>query len=86
VSGRQIAVIGGGISGLTAAYILARSDEVTVFEAGDRLGGHADTHLVPEPGGPSVPVDLWRLYLAGGALAFEEGRIGVDQILAARRG
>ena len=28
---------------------------------------------------------LWRLYLAGGALAFEEGRMGVDQILAARR-
>jgi predicted NAD/FAD-binding protein len=57
VSGRKIAVIGGGISGLTAAYILARTDEVTVFEAGDRLGGHADTHLVPEPGGPPVPVD-----------------------------
>jgi cyclopropane-fatty-acyl-phospholipid synthase len=28
---------------------------------------------------------LWRLYLAGAALAFEEGRMGVDQILAARR-
>jgi cyclopropane-fatty-acyl-phospholipid synthase len=28
---------------------------------------------------------LWRLYLAGGALAFEEGRMGVDQILATRR-
>ncbi len=30
-------------------------------------------------------VRLWRLYLAGGALAFEEGRMGVDQVLAARR-
>ena len=29
---------------------------------------------------------LWRLYLAGGALAFEEARMGVDQILAVRRG
>jgi cyclopropane-fatty-acyl-phospholipid synthase len=28
---------------------------------------------------------MWRLYLAGGALAFEEGRMGVDQILAAKR-
>jgi cyclopropane-fatty-acyl-phospholipid synthase len=28
---------------------------------------------------------VWRLYLAGGALAFEEGRMGVDQILAVRR-
>jgi len=27
---------------------------------------------------------MWRLYLAGGALAFEEGRMGVDQILAAK--
>jgi cyclopropane-fatty-acyl-phospholipid synthase len=28
---------------------------------------------------------VWRLYLVGGALAFEEGRMGVDQILMARR-
>ena len=31
-------------------------------------------------------VRVWRLYLAGGALAFEEGRMGVDQILAQRPG
>jgi cyclopropane-fatty-acyl-phospholipid synthase len=29
-------------------------------------------------------VRVWRLYLAGGALAFEQGRMGVDQILAVR--
>jgi cyclopropane-fatty-acyl-phospholipid synthase len=29
---------------------------------------------------------MWRLYLVGSALAFEEGRMGVDQILAVRRG
>jgi predicted NAD/FAD-binding protein len=57
VTGRRIAVIGGGVSGLTAAYILARTDEVTVYEAAPKLGGHADTHLVPAPGGKSVPVD-----------------------------
>ena len=28
---------------------------------------------------------VWRLYLVGGGLAFEEGRMGVDQVLAARR-
>ncbi|MEU4241793.1 hypothetical protein [Actinoplanes sp. NPDC026619] len=28
---------------------------------------------------------VWRLYLAGGGLTFEEGRMGVDQILAVRR-
>jgi cyclopropane-fatty-acyl-phospholipid synthase len=27
---------------------------------------------------------VWRLYLVGGALAFEEGRMGVDQFLATR--
>ena len=57
MTGRKIAVIGGGISGLTAGYILSRTDEVTLFEAADRLGGHADTHLVDEPGGRQVAVD-----------------------------
>jgi uncharacterized protein len=57
MTGRRIAVIGGGISGLTAGYILSRTCDVTLFEADDRLGGHADTHLVPEPGGRRVPVD-----------------------------
>jgi predicted NAD/FAD-binding protein len=52
VTGRRIAVIGGGISGLTAGYVLSRTDQVTLFEADPRLGGHADTHMV----GP-VPVD-----------------------------
>lgn len=28
---------------------------------------------------------VWRLYLVGGSLAFEEGRMGVDQILSVRR-
>jgi predicted NAD/FAD-binding protein len=36
--GRQIAVIG-GVSGITAAYVLSRTDRVTLFEADDRLGG-----------------------------------------------
>jgi predicted NAD/FAD-binding protein len=54
MTGRRIAVIGGGISGLTAGYILSRTERVTLFEADGRLGGHADTHLA----GPSgTPVD-----------------------------
>jgi predicted NAD/FAD-binding protein len=57
VTGRRIAVIGGGVSGMTASYVLSRSDRVTLFEADDRLGGHADTHLVVPPTGPPVGVD-----------------------------
>ncbi|WP_405953222.1 FAD-dependent oxidoreductase [Streptomyces prunicolor] len=42
--GRRTAVIGSGVAGLTAAYILGRSGHVTLYEADDRLGGHAHTH------------------------------------------
>lgn len=40
----RIAVIGSGISGLVAAWLLSRRHEVVLFEADDRLGGHTDTH------------------------------------------
>jgi predicted NAD/FAD-binding protein len=39
----KVAIIGSGISGLTAAYLLNQKYEVTVFEAADRLGGHTAT-------------------------------------------
>lgn len=39
----RIAVIGSGISGMVAAYALSRDHEVTVYEAGSRLGGHTHT-------------------------------------------
>ncbi len=42
----RTAVIGSGVAGLTAAYVLARTGEVTLFEADERLGGHAHTHDV----------------------------------------
>lgn len=51
-----VAVIGGGISGLTAAYLLQRTHHVTLFEADQRVGGHAHTHDV-EVGVGTVPVD-----------------------------
>ena len=40
---RTVAVIGGGISGMGAAYYLAPNAKVTLFEAEHRLGGHART-------------------------------------------
>ncbi len=45
-SPRRVAVIGSGVAGLTAAHVAAGSAHVTLFEADDRLGGHADTHEV----------------------------------------
>jgi predicted NAD/FAD-binding protein len=39
----KLAIIGTGISGLTAAYLLQEKHELTVFEAGDRVGGHTAT-------------------------------------------
>ncbi len=41
-----LAVVGGGVSGLTAGYLLQRRYEVHLFEADNRLGGHAHTHDV----------------------------------------
>ncbi|MFJ8199338.1 NAD(P)/FAD-dependent oxidoreductase [Streptomyces sp. NPDC096152] len=41
---RRTAVVGSGVAGLTAAYLLARTHHVTLYEADDRLGGHAHTH------------------------------------------
>jgi predicted NAD/FAD-binding protein len=42
----KIAVIGGGISGLTAAHLLSEKHTVSLFEAGDYLGGHTNTEDV----------------------------------------
>ena len=55
--GRRVAVIGSGVAGLTAAYVLNRQDTVTLFEADARLGGHAHTHDVPQAGGPVLGID-----------------------------
>jgi predicted NAD/FAD-binding protein len=54
--GQRVAVIGTGISGMVAAYLLHPHHDVTVFEADDRIGGH--THTVPvDEGGSRTWVD-----------------------------
>ena len=45
---KRIAIVGGGISGLSAAYYLSPNHDVTLFEAAPRLGGHARTVLRDE--------------------------------------
>ena len=54
---RSVAVIGSGVAGLTAAYVLSGRDRVTLYEADARLGGHAHTHFVDDGGGRVVGVD-----------------------------
>jgi len=51
---QSVAVIGSGISGMTAAHVLQQQFDVTVFEANARLGGNAHTYLV----NGAVPIDL----------------------------
>ena len=52
----KIAIIGSGISGLTAAYLLNRKHDVTIFEANDYVGGHTHTHKI-NIGGKNYSVD-----------------------------
>lgn len=47
----RIAVVGAGVSGLTAAHLLSREHDVTLYESEPRLGGHAHTHTVETASG-----------------------------------
>ena len=53
----RVAVVGSGVAGLTAAHVLSRSHDVTLFEADDRLGGHAHTHALTDAHGHALGVD-----------------------------
>ncbi len=53
---KTIAVVGTGISGLSAAWLLSQRHDVTVFERDVRTGGHSNTVVVEGQGGP-IPVD-----------------------------
>ncbi|GAA4968697.1 FAD-dependent oxidoreductase [Pseudonocardia tropica] len=52
-----VAVVGSGVSGLTAAYLLSRSHDVTLYEADARPGGHAHTHELASSDGGTTHVD-----------------------------
>ncbi len=52
----RIAVVGTGISGLSAAWLLSRRHDVTLYEQADRVGGHSNTIHVTI-GGRIIPVD-----------------------------
>jgi uncharacterized protein len=46
----KIAIVGAGVSGMVAAYLLHREHEITVFEAAGYIGGHTNTHDVSMDG------------------------------------
>jgi len=52
----KVAIIGSGISGLSAAWLLSKRHDVTMFEASDRIGGHSNTVEFSSAVGP-VAVD-----------------------------
>jgi uncharacterized protein len=53
---KRIAVVGTGISGMSAAWLLSRRHDVTVYERDGRPGGHSNTVGVDTPDG-TIPVD-----------------------------
>ena len=52
----DIAVIGTGIAGMSAAWLLSQKHNVTVYEQENRIGGHSNTVTVPGRAGP-IDVD-----------------------------
>ncbi len=53
----KIAVIGTGITGMAAAWLLHRDHEITVFEQNGYVGGHSNTVDAPGRDGAVIPVD-----------------------------
>lgn len=51
---QKIAIIGGGISGLSSAWLLSRHHQITLYEAAPRLGGHARTVMAGRRGDVAV--------------------------------
>ena len=56
-SSKNILVVGGGISGITAAYVISKKHRVTLLEKNNYLGGHTNTRVVNDPINPELSVD-----------------------------
>ena len=81
---KNIAVVGAGIAGLSAAWLLSRRHKVTLFEDESRLGGHAHTVDVETASG-TIPVDTgFIVFNSGNYPNFEAmlAHLGVPSIKA----
>lgn len=56
MTGRNIAIIGSGIAGMSAAWLLSQKHRVTLYDRAEHIGGHANTVDV-DPGDGMIPVD-----------------------------
>ena len=54
---KKVAVIGGGVAGIVAAWRLSDRCNVSIFEAGDYLGGHTNTFIAPDGNDKGTPID-----------------------------
>lgn len=52
----KVAIIGGGAAGMTTAFLTEEAHDVTLYEAGESLGGHAKTEVI-EVSGKKVAID-----------------------------
>lgn len=53
----RLAVVGSGVAGLACAHLLGPHHDVVLFEADDRLGGHANTVDVDDPAAGRLAID-----------------------------
>ncbi len=60
---QKIAIIGGGIAGLTASYLLNKDNDITLFEKSDRIGGNAYT--ITAKGGEKIDIAVAAFGKAG---------------------
>ena len=53
---KRIAVVGSGVAGISAAWLLREHNDVRLFERNDYFGGHTHTIIVDEGDGARMPV------------------------------